>query len=506
MLFEIVLDTLQSSAFLIIIVVVLGLAIYDAVLHPGFPLIGTDTKDGYSRGLAKARQQWTAHGKELIDQGLTQASARFTGCFQVFTEVGPKLVLPNRFAHEIRNHSSFHFGSAVSAVREEILCYYFNSFRSSEFFGSYPGFEPFALDSSSQVVIDTVKGRLTQSLNWTEITYKPKLLHLISRISSRVFLGPGLCENGEWRNISTEYAVAAFVAARALRQWNFALRPIIHWFLPECRQLRATLAQARRILKPVIEKRRDENRQRHDHGQGQFKVADTIGWMDEAARGQPYDAAVAQIGLSLAAIHTTTEMVSGLISDLCANPEYFEPLREEIALAIADKGWSKKALQDLKLMDSAMKESQRHHFGDVAAMNRMTVSPVTLSDGTQIPKGALTMIGINQMHDASVFPEPHKYKGDRFFKMRQEPGQEQRWQFVSTAPEHLVFGHGKHACPGRFFAANEIKVVLIFLLMNYDWKFTAEGRKVDKSFGQETDTDPTARAMIRRRKKQGVVL
>ncbi|CAG8216395.1 unnamed protein product [Penicillium olsonii] len=434
---------------------------------------------------------------------------KFTGCFQVFTETGPKLVLPNRFAHEIRNHPGFDFGSAISA----------------EFFGSYPGFEPFALDSSSKVVVDTVKGRLTKSLNliieeladetdkavdelfgypedWTEITYKPELLKLVSRISSRVFVGPELCENEDWRNISTEYAVAAFVAARTLRQWNFTLRPIVHWFLPECRQLRATLAQAREILKPVIEKRRDENRQRREHGESQSKVADTIGWMDEAAKGKPYDAAVAQIGLSLAAIHTTTEMVSGLISDLCDNPEYFEPLREEIDLALARKGWSKKALQDSKLMDSAMKESQRHHLGDIAAMNRMTVSPVTLSDGTQIPKGALTMVDISKMHDASVFPDPHSYKGDRFFQMRQEPGQEQRWQFVSTAPEHLAFGHGKHACPGRFFAANEIKVILIFLLMNYDWKFTAEGRKADKSFGQETDTDPTAKAMIRRRKQR----
>ncbi|CAG8298910.1 unnamed protein product [Penicillium olsonii] len=498
MIFELVIDILQSSVFRIIILVALSVVLYGALcgpqVHRGYPLIGFDMKDGYSRGLAKAQQQWIANGKDLINQGLAQAS------FQ-------------------------------------------------EFFGSYPGFEPFALDSSSKVVVDTVKGRLTQSLNliieeladetdkavdelfgnpedWTEITYKPELLKLVSRISSRVFVGPELCENEDWRNISTEYAVAAFVAARTLRQWNFTLRPVVHWFLPECRQLRATLRQARQILKPVIEKRRLENRQRREHGESQSKVADTIGWMDEAAKGKPYDAEVAQIGLSLAAIHTTTEMVSGLISDLCANPEYFEPLREEINLALAGKGWSKKALQDLKLMDSAMKESQRHHLGDIgthhllsslgppcgnlltshllrlAAMNRMTVSPVTLSDGTQIPKGALTMVDISKMHDASVFPDPHSYKGDRFFQMRHEPGQEQRWQFVSTAPEHLAFGHGKHACPGRFFAANEIRVILIFLLMNYDWKFTAEGRKADKSFGQETDTDPTAKAMIRRRKQR----
>ncbi|KAJ5518093.1 Cytochrome P450 [Penicillium expansum] len=425
-----------------------------------------------------AREQWSTHGKEILDQGLHQASVHTIELY-----VGPKVVLPNGFADEIRNNPDFDFGAAVSADLQ------------------YLDLIVEELADETNKAVDELFGNPE---TWTEITYKPKLLHLISRISSRVFIGPELCANEDWMNISTEYAVDSFIAASALRQWSFALRQIVHWFLPECRKLRATLAQARRILKPVIHKRRNENRQNRDAGKAPSKVADTIGWMDEAAKGKPYDIEVAQLGLSLAAIHTTTEMVSGLIADLCAHPEYFEPLREEIS-AVADKGWSKKALQDLKLMDSAMKESQRHHFGDIAAVHRMAVNSVTLSDGTIIPKGTRTMVGINQMHDGGLFPEPNEYKGNRFLNMRQKPGQEHRWQFVSTSPEHLVFGHGKHACPGRFFAANEIKVVLIFLLMKYDWKFTAEDSKFDKSVGQGTDTDPTAKAMIRRR-KQGLVM
>ncbi|KGO53629.1 Cytochrome P450 [Penicillium expansum] len=499
MIFELLVSILQSTAFRIILVSAISTLLYEAVraprVYPGFSLVGVDLKDGYSRALSMAREQWSTHGKEILDQGLHQASVHTIEFY-----VGPKVVLPNGFADEIRNNSDFDFGAAVSA----------------DFFGSYPGFDPFALDN---LIVEELADETNKAVDelfgnpetWTEITYKPKLLHLISRISSCVFIGPELCANEDWMNISTEYAVDSFIAASALRQWSFTLRPIVHWFLPECRKLRANLAQARRILKPVIHKRRNENRQHRDAGKAPSKVADTIGWMDEAAKGKPYDIEVAQLGLSLAAIHTTTEMVSGLIADLCAHAEYFEPLREEIASAVTDKGWSKKALQDLKLMDSAMKESQRHHFGDIerlpdeAAMHRMAVNSVTLSDGTIIPKGTRTMVGINQMHDAGLFSELNEYKGNRFLNMRQKPGQEHRWQFVSTSPEHLVFGHGKHACPGRFFAANEIKVVLIFLLMKYDWKFTAEDSKVDKSVGQGTDTGPTAKAMIRKR-KQGLVM
>ncbi|KAJ5693632.1 hypothetical protein N7536_004044 [Penicillium majusculum] len=111
------------------------------------------------------------------------------------------------------------------------------------------------------------------------------------------------------------------------------------------------------------------------------------------------------------------------------------------------------------------------------------------------------MVGINQIHDESVFHEPYKYEGDISLKMYQEPGQEHRWRFVSPSPEHLAYGYGKNSCPGRFFAANEIKVKLITLLMKYDWKFAADGRKEGNSFGSETDTDPTAKAMIKRRQR-----
>jgi cytochrome P450 len=34
--------------------------------------------------------------------------------------------------------------------------------------------------------------------------------------------------------------------------------------------------------------------------------------------------------------------------------------------------------------------------------------------------------------------------------------------------ENLTWGYGQHACPGRFFAANEIKLMLARILMDYD--------------------------------------
>ena len=40
-----------------------------------------------------------------------------------------------------------------------------------------------------------------------------------------------------------------------------------------------------------------------------------------------------------------------------------------------------------------------------------------------------------------------------------------------TEPDNLVFGHGIHACPGRFFAVNETKLLLAELILNYAWRY-----------------------------------
>lgn len=73
-------------------------------------------------------------------------------------------------------------------------------------------------------------------------------------------------------------------------------------------------------------------------------------------------------------------------------------------------------------------------------MHRVASSEIQLSDGTRIPKGAYTMVALDMMNDTSVFGEASGFKPCRFLELRQEPGQENKWQFVTTGPEHL----GKH--------------------------------------------------------------
>ena len=106
--------------------------------------------------------------------------------------------------------------------------------------------------------------------------------------------------------------------------------------------------------------------------------------------------------------------------------------------------------------------------------------------------------------DPQVYPEPEKFNVARFLHKREEPGTNSNsYQHVTTSAEHMGFGHGQHACPGRFFASNELKIALCHLLLKYDWKFV-EGEEELKmmSFENASMVDQKCRVQIRRRKEE----
>jgi len=219
------------------------------------------------------------------------------------------------------------------------------------------------------------------------------------------------------------------------------------------------------------------------------------------------------MSLGFAAIHTTSQATFHAILDMVARPHYIPLLREEIERVIQEDGYEhdndgfqklkKSSMPKLKKLDSFLKESQRVSPASLSKikissvlpypllttlvnMGRIATAPLALSTGHTLPKGTRFAFPTYAVHTSSSTPTfdptnnpsstlpPDQFDGFRFANLRAMPGQETKHQFVTTSPESMNFGHGNHACPGRFFASNEIKVVLIELLRNWDFRLKGD--------------------------------
>lgn len=171
-------------------------------------------------------------------------------------------------------------------------------------------------------------------------------------------MGEEMCNNEAWIKASSEYTTAAFGNGDKLRAWPRSLRPLVHWFMPEAREVREKLDAARRAIKPLIEQRKATKAQALARGENPPVYNDSLEWFEqEYSTG--YDPAVAQITLSIVAIHTTSDLLQMTMFSIARHPELFAPLREEAIRVLGSQGLTKQAMYDLKLMDSVIKEAQR---------------------------------------------------------------------------------------------------------------------------------------------------
>jgi cytochrome P450 len=108
--------------------------------------------------------------------------------------------------------------------------------------------------------------------------------------------------------------------------------------------------------------------------------------------------------------------------------------------------------------------------------------------------------------DPERWGNPEEFDGNRFLKLRGDNGVGGKYTFIETGiGQHdlIAFGHGPHACPGRFFLNNEIKVILSYLLLNYEMKLLdGEGRPENLVSADGIGPAYSKKILIRRRKNR----
>ncbi|KAI1103090.1 ent-kaurene oxidase [Jackrogersella minutella] len=351
---------------------------------------------------------------------------------------------------------------------------------------------------------------------WTPFKIQPFMIRTVARLSGRVFVGPALNRVEEWMDVSINFAVTAFIAVIKLQVFPPWMRPAAQCLISELRTIRRDLDKARAMLAPVV-----AERIRDAETPGYEPPDDFVQWLLDALpehqKTDYYIQGKMQLLLSAASIHTTSNLTTDCIYDLAVHQDMQEILREEAREVFEDEeSWGKKdSMGRLKKLDSFIKESQRLS-GNVTSFIRKVIKPIDLSEGTRLPAGTnllAPMAGVAV--DPRYYPDPEVFDGLRFWKLRQQcatpstspaplpddpAAANGRWQFTSIGDTAMNFGLGKHACPGRFFAGCEIKLILAHLLLHYDVKLRdGEARPAPNMFMMTKSPSMTAEVLFRRR-------
>ncbi|TVY48027.1 Ent-kaurene oxidase [Lachnellula occidentalis] len=436
-----------------------------------FPRVG---KNPWIHGLANARNDFLKNGRALTEEGYQKYRGSM---YVVQTADTERLILSNSFLDELRalpeaqlssraaqcdRHLGYH--TTLDVVNQSSL--HSDVCRAPLTKHSAP--LALALYEETQFALTKVSLAkcVPDSEDYEYFSAYPMMMNTLNRVMSRALVGYPMCRNKTWLSTAMSYTINAFTISGTLRDQYHFLRPIIYRFLPARREIYRQLATANQLLVPLLKERATTG----------GKI-DNLQWLTDSAF------------IGLAAINASNMGVVNAIFDLCAMPEYIETLRKEIEKCTTEAGgWNLSAINNMERLDSFLKESQRINHPGIFSFNRKVLKPLTLSNGSVIPKGTfIAMPTYFIARDAEYYPSPEVFQPWRFYEKSKANGKaNSQYQFCSTSRENLAFGYGKSACPGRFFAALQMKIILADLVMRYDFKFPdGQTKRPESDFADE---------------------
>ncbi|KIX09043.1 uncharacterized protein Z518_00121 [Rhinocladiella mackenziei CBS 650.93] len=317
-----------------------------------------------------------------------------------------------------------------------------------------------------------------RSKDWTPRKMYTLGFDIVTRTANRLLFGADLARDPEFQRLSIHYTDILFGGAEKVRNLPSFLKPIVMWMATD---LYPAQKLAKKILGPIISKRiQDEDRFKADGRQEEWekvKPFDAIQWvLDVAPPDQRRTDMMVyrMLHINVAAIHTSSSTFLEAFYFLSISPQYHDELREEITKVFRQEGsWTKQALTHLVKLDSFITEALRLCPNAPVKLQRYTIRDWRLSDDSVIPKGNYLWTNYLSLSlDDRTWKDARQFDPWRMYRRRQQEGQANQHQFVMTSSTNLTFGHGKNACPGRFFAANEIKTLMALIIMTYEIRCT----------------------------------
>ncbi|KAJ6625979.1 cytochrome P450 [Mycena sp. CBHHK59/15] len=327
------------------------------------------------------------------------------------------------------------------------------------------------------------------------------MVHLVARVSNRAMIGAPGCRNEKFLKHQVRVAEEVIPMSQVLNWFPGLLRPAV-WKLFSV--LAGSKDQAVKLVTPYVQARIEYAQQDNPS-----TITDLLlRYAPEEDLKDVPKLAVRVVHLNMAAIHTSGIFTTHALLELAKMPaDQVDAIRAEILAAIASEGGvcNKDAVGKFYMLDSLLKEIGRFHSLFAVGSSRLTLREAVIADGTVLPPGSVVAFAPKPLHhNPEVYADPYTFDPFRFSKLRTGSNtlRDIQQAFTNLSNDYIVFGLGKHGCPGRFFAALKVKTILSEILLNYDVSFPEGASRTPKPFAFNIFTvpSPTAKLVFTKRK------
>ncbi|KAK6822870.1 cytochrome P450 [Apiospora arundinis] len=377
-----------------------------------------------------------------------------------------------------------------------------------------------AVDDELHYIVPKVFG--TDTENWKEIHVDESVRTIMAAASSRFTVGVPLCRNDDY--LARSLAIIEGVMLTAIIG-----NCIPSFLLPVVARLSSihtwrNLNKIKQHIAPQFNERLAAlSKDPDDQPQDQLQVM--LRFAEKKRPKEVHDMGIIATRLAASnfvSMHQTSgTAVQMLLNIVDSDREHgsIAKLREEAARCLGDDGagWTKEKLMGMHGHDSVARESMRvtFPFGNRGLLRKVMKDGLVTDKGVPLKKGTIVSFLASQAQmdpakftNAAVF-DPWRFSRPIWSEQEkkeksqenggvngeQQPKEKAAYHkdsFVTTSPDYLPFGHGRHACPGRFLVDFELKMTVAYILKHYDLEFPPEYNGKRPANGQiaELSTPP----------------
>lgn len=375
-----------------------------------------------------------------------------------------------------------------------------------------------AMNQELGVAFDECFGTDTES--WRRIDLLAVVRRVVAQASSRFTVGLPLCRNTEYLNTNLAIIDALVVNAGVSSGSPTLLRPVLGSMsgLP-CRLMCRKLSK---FLTPLLQERIQIMQSGGAEPQDQIQMMVQFAEKHRPDELFNFDLLTKRlVGTNFGSMHQTSIQVTNMLLNILGSDAEFNTiavLRSEVAQIHGSsgdgdggekqQGWTKAKVAQMVQADSVARETLRLNSFAGRAMFRKVVAPegAVTDAGVALPRGSVISFLSQPAHlDEANYEDPEKYDPFRFSRVRAEVAGEEKAsaKFVTVSTDYMPFSYGRHACPGRFLIDFELKMIIAYILVNYDIKFPDEygGKRPENYFLTEAYFPPAGAAIMVKRKR-----